>query len=339
MRYGFIERHRREFPVQVMCDVLRVTRSGYYAWRTRAPSATARRQAELAERITQAHRQSDRRYGAIRVQRELAAEGVRCSKNTVAKLMRREGLRSKRCARFVVRTTDSRHGHRIAPNRLNRRFQQRRPNRAWVADLTYIPTAEGWLYLAVVLDLYSRKVVGWATSDSLAADVTCEALRRALVDRRPPARLLHHSDRGVQYACDAYQHVLSSRGLRASMSRKGNCYDNAVVESFFSTLKTELVHHERYATRAAARQSLFEYIEVFYNRRRRHSSLGYVSPHEFEEAAARRNRKEVGGLKCKAQQADNTRTATASARDLGRGLAGRRPNRSTLPSTTNPFPS
>jgi transposase InsO family protein len=257
-----------------MYRVLRVARSGYYAWRGRAPSATARRQAELTERIGQVHHASRRTYGAVRVHRELAANGVPCSKNTVARLMHRWGLRSKRSRRFVVRTTDSRHGHRIAPNRLNR--------------ITYLATAEGWLYLAVVLDLYSRKVVGWSTSESLASELTCEALRRALALRRPPARLLHHSDRGVQYACDAYQRVLSSRGVRASMSRKGNCYDNAVVESFFSTLKTELVHHERWATRDVARQSLFEYIEVFYNRRRRHSSLGYVSPHEFEEAAARR---------------------------------------------------
>jgi transposase InsO family protein len=252
MRYGFIERHREEFPVNVMCRVLRVARSGYYAWRDRAPSATACLQAELAERIGGVHHESDRIYGAIRVHRELAANHVPCSKNTVAKLMRQAGLRSKRVRRFVVRTTDSRHDHRIAPNRLNRRFQQRRPNRAWASDITYIPTREGWLYLAVVLDLYSRKVVGWATSDSLASELTCEALRKALADLRPPASLLHHSDRGVQYACDAYRHVLSSRGLRASMSRKGNCYDNAVVESFFSTLKTELVHHECYATHAVA---------------------------------------------------------------------------------------
>lgn len=269
----------------VMCRVLRVSRSGYYAWQRRAPSATAGRQAELTERISRAHAASRRIYGAPRVHRELLAQDVRCSKNTVAKLMRQAGLRSKMHRRFVVRTTDSRHVHPIAPNRLNRQFQQSQPNRVWVGDITYIPTAEGWLYLAVLIDLYSRKVVGWATSDSLAADLTCAALRAALLQRRPSGELLHHSDRGVQYACDDYQQLLSERGLEVSMSRTGNCYDNAVIESFFGTLKTELVHHERYATRAAARLSLFEYIEVFYNRRRRHSSLDYVSPEEYEREA------------------------------------------------------
>ena len=217
---------------------------------------------------------------------ELLAQDVRCSKNTVAKLMRKAGLRSKMQRRFRVRTTDSRHAHPIAPNRLNRQFQQARPNQAWAADITYIPTAEGWLYLAVVIDLCSRKVVGWATSDSLAADLTCQALREALRERKPSGELVHHSDRGVQYACDDYQRLLAS--LTRSMSRKGNCYDNAVLESFFGKLKTELVHHERYPTRAAARQSLFEYIEVFYNRRRLHSSLDYVSPHDYEQELSTR---------------------------------------------------
>jgi transposase InsO family protein len=276
--------HQREFLVELMCRVLRVSRSGYYAWRRRKPSATACRQAELGERIGQIHAESRRIYGAPRVHRELCARQVRCSKNTVAKLMRKASLRSKMHRRFVVRTTDSRHAHPIAPNTLNRQFEQAQPNQAWAADITYIPTAEGWLYLAAVIDLCSRKIVGHATSDSLAADLTCQALRAALLQRKPQRGLLHHSDRGVQYACDDYQQLLASRGLAVSMSRKGNCYDNAVMESFFGTLKTELVHHEKYATREAARQSLFEYIEVFYNRRRRHSVLGYVSPHEYEEA-------------------------------------------------------
>jgi len=269
--------------VVVMCRVLCVSRSGYYAWQRRAPSATARRQAELTERIGQAHAASRRIYGAPRVHRELLAQDVRCAKNTVAKLMRKSGLHSKRQRRFVVRTTDSRHPHPIAPNRLNRQFQQAELNQAWAADITYIPTAEGWLYLAAVIDLCSRKIVGWSTSDSLAAELTCRALRQALVERKPSRPLMHHSDRGVQYACDAYQRLLAGRSLAASMSRKGNCYDNAVMESFFGTLKTELVHHERYPTREAARQSLFEYIEVFYNRRRRHSALDYRSPHQYEQ--------------------------------------------------------
>jgi transposase InsO family protein len=267
-----------------MCSVLKVSRSGYYAWRGRTPSPTARRQGELVEQIGQVHAASRRIYGAPRVYRELLACEVRCSKNTVAKLMRKAGLRSKMHKRFVVRTTDSRHGHPIAPNTLNRQFTQAKPNQTWAADITYIPTAEGWLYLAAVIDLCSRKIVGWTTSDSLAAELTCEALRGALIQRELPGGLLHHSDRGVQYACDDYQQVLARGGLTASMSRKGNCYDNAVMESFFGTLKTELVHHESYPTREAARQSLFEYIEVFYNRRRRHSALGYVSPDEYEQA-------------------------------------------------------
>jgi transposase InsO family protein len=268
-----------------MCHVLKVSRSGYYAWRWRRPSATARRRADLLRQIGQVHQESRRIYGAPRVHRELQARQVRCSKNTVAKLMRQGDLRSKMHKRFRVRTTDSRHAHPIAPNRLDRQFQRTRPNEAWAADITYIPTAEGWLYMAAVIDLYSRKIVGWATSDSLAADLVCEALRRALAERKPCEGLLHHSDRGVQYACDDYQKLLTQARLEASMSRQGNCYDNAVVESFFGTLKTEWVHHESYPTREAARQSLFEYIEVFYNRRRRHSALGYVSPHEYEQVA------------------------------------------------------
>jgi len=275
MRFAFVEDHQREFPVNVMCRVLRVSRSGYYAWRRRAPSATAQRQMELTDQIRQVHKRSRAIYGSPRVHRDLLAEDLRCSKNTVAKLMRVAGLRSKRQRRFRVRTTDSRHGHPIAPNRLNQAFCRPQPDQAWAADITYIATAEGWLYLAVVIDLCSRKIVGWATSDSLAAELCGRALERALQQRRPSQAVLHHSDRGVQYACDAYQGLLARHGLQPSMSRRGNCYDNAVTESFFGTLKTELVHHQRYATREAALQSLFEYIEVFYNRRRRHSSLGY----------------------------------------------------------------
>jgi putative transposase len=276
--------HQQEFPVVVMCRVLDVSRSGYYAWLRRPASATTERQAELQRQIAEVHQESRRTYGAVRVHRDLQARQVRCAKNTVAKLMRKAGLRSKRQRRFVVRTTDSRHAHPIAPNRLNRRFQPGRANEAWAADITYIPTDEGRLYLAVVMDLGSRKIVGWATSDSLAADVACEALQKALRERKPTGPLLHHSDRGVQYACDDYQQLLKPH-LEASMSRRGNCYDNAAMESFFGTLKTELVHHEHYPTREAARQSLFEYIEVFYNRRRRHSALGYRSPHEYEQVA------------------------------------------------------
>ncbi len=314
-----------------MCRVLQVSRSGYYAWRRRAPSATAERQAKLTDRIRQVHQRSRAVYGSPRVHRDLLEADVRCSKNTVAKLMRAAGLRSKRRKRFRVHTTDSRHGHSIAPNRLKRAFCRSQPDRAWTADITYIPTAEGWLYLAVVIDLCSRKIIGWATSDSLAAGLCVRALERALQQRRPRQTVLHHSDRGVQYACDDYQALLARHGLQPSMSRRGNCYDNAVTESFFGTLKTELVHHERYATREAARQSLFEYIEVFYNRRRRHSSLGYVSPLEYERQL------QAGAQAVRRTQADAvlTESSTFKHRDrarLTRSLAGRQS------SPPNPIP-
>jgi transposase InsO family protein len=282
VKFAFIEDHQAEFPIEAMCRVLAVSRSGYYAWQQRPDSPAAIRQAALVEQIQQIHEESRQVYGSPRVHRELAARGVKCSENTVAKLMRKTGVRSKMRKRFVVRTTDSRHAHPIAPNTLDRQFQQQQPDQAWAADITYIRTGEGWLYLAALIDLCSRKIVGWATGDSLAAGLVCQALQMALVHRRPQQTLLHHSDRGVQYACDDYQALLAAHGIQPSMSRTGNCYDNAVIESFFGTLKTELVHHEHYPTREAACQSLFEYIEVFYNRRRRHSAIGYVSPQEYE---------------------------------------------------------
>lgn len=282
MKFAFIQNHQEEFPIEAMCRVLEVSRSGYYVWQQRPASATAQRQAELLEQIQQIHEESRQVYGSPRVHRELAAQGVKCSENTVAKLMRNAGVRSKMRKRFVVRTTDSRHAHPIAPNTLDRQFQQPAPDQAWAADITYIRTQEGWLYLAALIDLCSRKIVGWATGDSLAAPLVCQALEMALVHRQPNQSLLHHSDRGVQYACDDYQALLATQDIQSSMSRTGNCYDNAVIESFFGTLKTELVHHENFPTREAAHSSLFEYIEVFYNRRRRHSAIGYVSPHEYE---------------------------------------------------------
>jgi putative transposase len=275
--------HTEEFRVDLMCHVLQVSRSGYYAWRRRPASAQARRRSQLLEQIQAAHAESRKTYGSPRVHAELEAQGVSCSKNTVAKLMREHALRSKMRRRFVVRTTDSRHEHPVFENRLNQQFEQPSTDQAWAADITYIPTAEGWLYLAAVIDLCSRRIVGWATADHLRAALPCQALQRALDQRDPPtSELLHHSDRGVQYACDEYQQLLAEWGITPSMSRTGNCYDNAVMESFFGTLKTELVHHETYHSRAAAHQALFEYIEVFYNRKRRHSALGYRSPMEYE---------------------------------------------------------
>jgi transposase InsO family protein len=282
VKFAFIRDHKAEFPVEVLCEVLKVSRGGYYAWASRPPSPAAVRRERLVERIRAAHRDSRSTYGSPRVHRELRARGVACCENTVAKLMRANDIRSKARRRFVVRTTDSRHGRPVAPNVLARAFYPERPDAAWAADITYIPTGAGWLYLAAVLDLYSRKVVGWATADHLRSELPLGALRMALARRRPAGALLHHSDRGSQYAGDAYRALLAGHGIEPSMSRAGNCWDNAVVESFFSTLKRELIHHERYADHEAARRSLFEYIEVFYNRRRRHSTLGYRSPAEYE---------------------------------------------------------
>ena len=282
MRFAFIAQHAQEFPVDLMCEVLDVSRSGYYAWRDRPASSQAQRREQLVEQIKAAHAQSRQIYGSPRIHAELRAQGVSCSQNTVAKLMKNHGIRSKMRRRFVVRTTDSRHGHPIAKNRLAQQFDVPAPNQVWAADITYIPTEEGWLYLAVVIDLCSRKVVGWAADDHLRAELPGAALQMALVQRRPAGELLHHSDRGVQYACDEYQALLARQGMECSMSRRGNCYDNAVVESFFGTLKTELIHHHTYATRNQARLALFEYLEVFYNRKRRHSALDYRSPSEYE---------------------------------------------------------
>jgi len=296
MKFAWIHEHQGVWPTGLLCRTLKAARSGYYAWLGRPRSARARRREELVGQIRLVHEQSRRVYGSPRVHRELLGRGVRCSKNTVARLMRENDLYSRTKRRFRVTTTDSRHDHAIAPNTLDQSFRPPAPNRVWAADITYLPTREGWLYLAVVIDLFSRRVIGWATADHLRASLAIDALTMALDQRRPTdprtggggggGGLLHHSDRGVQYACDSYRAVLDAHGIAASMSRTGNCYDNAVVESFFKSLKTEWTHHHDYATRAAARQSVFEYLEVFYNRQRRHSSLGYVSPVAFEQSAA-----------------------------------------------------
>lgn len=283
MKFAFIRDHQAEFPVELLCDVLEVSRSGYYAWKNRPPSAGATRRAELVGRIREIHKENRQVYGSPRVHRELAARGIACSENTVAKLMRQAEIRSKARRRFVVRTTDSRHDHPVAENTLAREFYADKPDTVWAADITSIPTAGGWVYLAVVIDLCTRRVVGWATATHLRAELACDALRMALTQRKPKRGWLHHSDRGVQYASADYQLLLAAHGGEASMSRRGNCYDNAVAESFFSTLKRELTHHENYADHPAAHRSLFDYIEIFYNRRRRHSTLGYRSPAEFEK--------------------------------------------------------
>lgn len=282
MKYAWIAEHRGWYEVAMMCRVLGVSKSGFYAALRRPPSARQLRREALLVEIKEVHAASRGTYGSPRVYQDLKARRIGVCENTVAKIMRIWAIRSKKRRSYVPRTTDSKHAFPVAENRLAREFKAAGPNRKWVTDITYIPTGEGWLYLAGVLDLYSRKVVGWSMADHLQATLAESALKMALGRRHLKGRLLHHSDRGTQYACSGYQDLLSKHGLECSMSRTGNCYDNAVMESFWATLKTELVYHEKYATREQARQSIFEYIEVFYNRVRRHSSLGYRSPESFE---------------------------------------------------------
>jgi putative transposase len=285
MKYAFIQDHRAHWPVAVQCAVLAVTRSGYYAWRRREPSVTTQRRTALTEQIRQVHRASRATYGSPRVHAELVANGHACNRKTVAKCMKAAGIQAKTHRRFRVTTTDSNHPHPIAENLVNRNFQPVQKHETWTADITYIATDEGWLYLAAVEDLFTRQIVGWSMSDRIDSRLVVDALEMAIRRQCPGDNLVAHSDRGVQYASEHYQRLLKAHRITCSMSRKGNCWDNAPMESFFATLKKELVHHEEYQTRAAARQSLFEYIEVFYNRVRRHSALGYKSPAQFAEAA------------------------------------------------------
>lgn len=283
MKYQFMADHRDEFEITVMCRVLGVSRSGYYAWCQRPVSPRKMADDLLLAQIQQSYQQSRQTYGSPRIHAELVEQGLRCGHNRVARLMRLYGLSATQKRAFKVKTTDSDHNQPIAPNLLAQEFESQQPDQKWLADITYIPTAAGWLYLAVVLDLYSRRVVGWAMSDSLERQLVITALQMALLARQPPSGLLHHSDRGSQYASDDYQALLTQYQLRGSMSRAGNCYDNAPMESFFGTLKTELIHRRHYTTRAEARTDIFEFIEVFYNRFRRHSALGYLSPVNYEQ--------------------------------------------------------
>jgi transposase InsO family protein len=283
MTFQFIEAHRDEFPVRRMCQVLEVSSSGYYAWRGRPVSQREQENLALVDQIKLVHSDSRKTYGSPRVHAKLRKMGIRCNKKRVARLMRMHNIRGKRRGRRRVKTTDSRHSFPVAPNRLNRQFEADAPNRKWVTDITYIPTDQGWLYLAAIVDLFSRRVVGWSMASTMHGSLVRNALRMALADRRPQAGLLHHSDRGSQYASFVYQSLLSDQQMVVSMSRTANCYDNAAMESFFGTLKCELVHDRHYHTRTEARQDIFEYIEVFYNRIRLHSSLGYLSPVEYEQ--------------------------------------------------------
>ena len=282
MKFKFLKEHLTEFPLDASCRVLAVSRSGYYAWSKRPPGARAKRRAELAEKIARVHEQNRKVYGSPRVCQALRAQGERVCQNTVADIMKERKIRAKSRKKFVPKTTDSRHRQPIAGNVLDRQFNAALPDQKWAVDITYVPTDQGWLYLAGVIDLCSRRIVGWSMAAHMQVELVSDALRMAIARRRPGDGLLHHSDRGVQYASEDYVHLLQSHGMQISMSGKGDCWDNAAMESFWATLKTELVNHEHYATHEQARASIFEYIEVFYNRNRLHSSLGYQSPETFE---------------------------------------------------------
>lgn len=286
MKYAAIKAHQAYFKVALMCRALEVSRSGFYAAQRRRASVRAKRDEELRTQVRVIHQASRRTYGSPRVHAELQAQGERCGRKRIARLMRQEGLRVKVRRRMRPTTTDSKHTHGVAPNLLDRRFavtEIEATNRVWVGDITYVPTREGWLYLAIILDLASRKVVGWSMGRTLEASLVIDALSMAVEARCPGSGLLHHSDRGVQYASLDYQELLARHRIVVSMSRRANCYDNAVVESFFATLEWELIERNDWATRDAARVAIFDYIECWYNRRRRHSSLGYLSPVEYEE--------------------------------------------------------
>ncbi len=286
MRFRFIDDRRADYPVTILCGVLGVSPAGYYAWRSRPESRRSAANRHLIDDIKRVHRDTHGRYGSPRIHVELKAQGRGVSRGRIERLMRHHGIRAIMARPRRVRTTDSRHDFPIAPNLLDRNFVATAPNRIWLADITYIETDQGWLYLAAVMDLYSRRIVGWAMEDHLRAELPLTALRMAISAQRPGAGLIHHSDRGVQYASEDYRKVIQSAGFRPSMSRKADCYDNAPMESFFHTLKTELVHHRQYATRAEATRDIFVYIEGFYNRTRRHSAIGYISPIEMELKAA-----------------------------------------------------
>lgn len=280
-RYEFIDEHRHEFLVQRMCNVLGVSASGYYAWRSRPLSQRAQENHKLTTEIVEVHEESRKTYGSPRIYKELVARGRSVSENRVAKLMQAGNIAVKRKKKRKI-TTDSRHDYPVAPNLLNRNFKADRPDQKWVGDITYIPTAEGWLYLATVMDLFSRKIVGWAMEATLESSLVEQAFLMAVQNRKPPKNLLHHSDRGSQYAGDLYRKLLADYNIIVSMSRTGNCYDNAVMESFFSTLKCDQVFAQNYQSRQEAKTDIFGYIEGFYNPVRRHSTLDYQSPVEFE---------------------------------------------------------
>jgi putative transposase len=285
MRYRAIQENDRRYPIRLMCRALAVSPAGYYAWRVRPESQRGAANRALVADIRVIYQESRQTYGSPSIWQALVQRGHRVGEHRVARLMRQDGIRAKTVKKWRA-TTQSDHRWPVAENTLNRQFTIARPNRVWAGDISYVWTAEGWLYLAVVLDLYSRAVIGWAMGARLTVDLAQQALTMAIRHRTPKAGLLHHSDRGSQYAATSYQQLLTRHGIAVSMSRRGNCWDNACVESFFGTLKRELIYHRRYRTREEATQDIFEYIEVFYNRRRRHSTLGHCSPAEFEARTA-----------------------------------------------------
>ena len=283
MKYAFIHRHKITYPIEVMCRVLQASRSRYYVWQKGRVGPRELRRRELLAEIKKIYEEFRGNYGSPRIVQELRKRGFIFNRKTVEDLMRKNGIAAKRKKKFKA-TTNSNHNLPIAKNLLKRNFKAKRPNQAWVGDITYIPTDEGWLYLATCIDLFSRKVVGWSMSSRMTADIVVDAFRMALFRQKRSAPRIMHSDRGSQYASEAFRDELKAHGCKQSMSRKGNCWDNAVAESFFGTLKTELVYHEKYKTREEARLHIFDYIEMFYNRRRQHSYLNYLSPEEFEKS-------------------------------------------------------
>lgn len=285
MSYAFVNEHEAAWPVAWMCDALGVSTAGYYSWLLRDTSPQDQRRQKLTVEIEAVHAEVQARYGSPRIHAELVARGHDCCVNTVARLMRDAGIAAKTKRKFR-QTTDSNHTLPVAENLLDRQFDPRARNESWVADITYIPTREGWLYLAAVEDLFSRMVVGWSMDATMTSRLVVDALGSAVLRRLPGADLVAHSDRGSQYASEHYRRLLRDEGITCRMSRRGDCWDNAPMEGFFATLKKELVHDEDYATREEARASIFEYIETFYNRVRRHSTLGYQSPADYEASHA-----------------------------------------------------
>ena len=281
MKYGFIKQHDQEFSIGRMCEVLRVSRSGYYAWRDRPEGARVRRDRDLLAAIWRVHAESRQAYGAKKTWLQLRDEGVACGKHRVARLRKHAGIEARRKRRFRL-TVENHSTAPAAPNLLQRHFDVEQPNRVWVGDMTFIRTRSGFLHLAVLLDLYARRVVGWSMREKPDLTLIMGALHMALQQRRPAAGLIHHTDQGPIYAAKDYRQTMAAHGLRPSMSGKGNAYDNAVAESFFGNLKNELVHHSDFRTKEEARTAIFDYIELFYNRTRKHQTLGYISPVQFE---------------------------------------------------------